>query len=492
MDLATLGFAAAPLLATLGLMLVGGWSAGRAAAAGLALALGVAVWVFDFGVGAAPGLAAGLRTVGHEAAFASASILWILWPALALHHHQERVGAITVLQSALTALSPRPGMQVLILGWFLALFLEGAAGFGTPAAIVAPLLVALGVPALQAVVIALLGHAAGVVFGALGTPLAAQVAMTGLPAADLAWRTALLNVGAAAALMLALARTAGLAGSRAIPAGWILLALLAFLLPNLALAFGVGPALPTLGGAAVGLFVFAVVLHRRRDARSDASAGGSIDPRGLAKALAPYLILIGLVLASRVLPGLAEGLKHPGTLLLAALILGCRVQGRPLASLLPAAQASGRRLLPVALALLAMLALSRLMLHAGMVDALQAGAVALVGPAWPWLAPAMGALGSFVTGSATASNLLFSALQLQTAQELGLPTAWMLAGQAVGAAIGNIICPHNVVAAAAAVGLAGREAEILRRTLLPCLAVLLLTGATLAALVGIGGIRAAG
>ena len=497
MDLATLGYAAAPLLATLGLMLVAGWSAGRAAAAGLALALAVAVFVFDFGAGDTPGLAAGLGTVGHEALLASASILWILWPALALHHHQERAGAITALQAALTALSPRPGLQVLMLGWFLALFLEGAAGFGTPAAIVAPLLVALGVPALQAVVIALLGHAAGVVFGALGTPLAAQVAMTGLPAADLAWRTALLNAGAAAALMLALARTAGLVGSgggparvagaaaaaeasRAIPAGWIVLGLLAFLLPNLALAFGVGPALPTLGGAAVGLFVFAVVLHRRREARSDADAGGGIDPRGLAKALAPYLILIGLVLASRALPGLAESLKHPGTLLLAALILGCWVQGRPLASLLPAAQASGRRLLPVALALLAMLALSRLMLHAGMVDALQAGAVALVGPAWPWLAPAMGALGSFVTGSATASNLLFSALQLQTAQELGLPAAWMLAGQAVGAAIGNIICPHNVVAAAAAVGLAGREAEILRRTLLPCLAVLLLTGAALA------------
>lgn len=203
MDLATLGYAAAPLLATLGLMLLGGWSAGRAAAAGLALALAVAVFVFDFGVGAgagaAPSLTSGLGTVGHEALLASASILWILWPALALHHHQERIGAITALQAALTALSPRPGLQVLMLGWFLALFLEGAAGFGTPAAIVAPLLVALGVPALQAVVIALLGHAAGVVFGALGTPLAAQVAMTGLPAADLAWRTALLNAGAAAA-----------------------------------------------------------------------------------------------------------------------------------------------------------------------------------------------------------------------------------------------------------------------------------------------------
>jgi lactate permease len=91
-------------------------------------------------------------------------------------------------------------------------------------------------------------------------------------------------------------------------------------------------------------------------------------------------------------------------------------------------------------------------------------------------------LGSFVTGSATASNVLFSSLQVQTAQALGLSAAWMAAGQGVGAGIGNIVCPHNVVAGAATVGLAGREAEILRRTLWPCLAVLVLAGVLLAAI----------
>jgi lactate permease len=141
--------------------------------------------------------------------------------------------------------------------------------------------------------------------------------------------------------------------------------------------------------------------------------------------------------------------------------------------------AAARRLLPVALALLTMLCLSRLMLHAGMVTALQAAAADGMGHAWPLLAPALGALGSFVTGSATASNVLFASLQVQTAEALGLPAAWIAAGQGVGAAIGNVVCPHNVVAGAAAVGLAGREAEILRRTVLPCLVVLLLVGALL-------------
>jgi len=504
--------AALPLAATLGLMLRVGGSAARAGGAGLVLALVLAFAAFDFGTGS--GAFPALLGVGAEALFHTATILWILWPALALYQHQQSGGVLDALHGQLARISSRPGIQVLLLGWFLALFLEGAAGFGTPAAIVAPLLLALGVPAVQAVVIALLGHAAGVVFGALGTPLVAQAAVTGLPVADLAGPTALLNAGAAAALMLALCRVAGERTGTAVeldlrvPASAALLALLAFLLPQIGLAMAFGPELATLAAAAFGLAVFAAWQKHRGDSGDRAGAGGA----RLGRLLAPYLVLIVLVLLLRGLPDLDALLRsvhwqwtlaggfgaelhpllHPGSLLLLALLVGCRLQGRPLGSLRPALAASAQRLLPVALALFAMLALSRLMLHAGMVEALQVGLAASVGGAWPWVAPALGALGSFVTGSATASNLLFGALQAETAAELGLPVAWLLAGQGVGAAIGNIVCPHNLIAAAAAVGLAGREAEILRRTLLPCLAVLLLTGATLAALVGIGGLRAAG
>jgi lactate permease len=101
------------------------------------------------------------------------------------------------------------------------------------------------------------------------------------------------------------------------------------------------------------------------------------------------------------------------------------------------------------------------------------------------VAPAVGALGSFVTGSATASNVLFTSLQAQAAQALGLPVVLLVAAQGFGAAVGNIVCPHNIIAGAATVGLAGREAEILRRTLLPCVAYLLLGGVAVAAWVAI-------
>jgi len=139
----------------------------------------------------------------------------------------------------------------------------------------------------------------------------------------------------------------------------------------------------------------------------------------------------------------------------------------------------------VTAALLAMLMLSRLMLHAGLIGTLEQAAVQSVGAAWPWVAPAVGALGSFVTGSATASNVLFTTLQAQTATALSLPVTSIVAAQGFGAAVGNIVCPHNIIAGAATVGLAGREAEVLRRTLLPCLLYLALGGAVVAALAAI-------
>ena len=92
----------------------------------------------------------------------------------------------------------------------------------------------------------------------------------------------------------------------------------------------------------------------------------------------------------------------------------------------------------------------------------------------------MGALGAFVTGSATASNVLFTSLQAQTAQALSLPVALVVAAQNFGAAVRNIVCPHNIVAGAATVGLAGRESHVLRQTLLPCVLHLLAGGAVVA------------
>ncbi|GHB46281.1 hypothetical protein GCM10007094_39490 [Pseudovibrio japonicus] len=99
-----------------------------------------------------------------------------------------------------------------------------------------------------------------------------------------------------------------------------------------------------------------------------------------------------------------------------------------------------------------------------------------VGLAWPFFAPIIGALGAFIAGSNTVSNLMFSAFQFGVAEKLEISTVTILALQSVGAAAGNMIAIHNVVAASATVGLLGKEGALLRKTILPTFYYLLVAG----------------
>jgi hypothetical protein len=130
----------------------------------------------------------------------------------------------------------------------------------------------------------------------------------------------------------------------------------------------------------------------------------------------------------------------------------------------------------VTIALVAMLLLARLMVRSGMTEALAEAAADSTASAWPVLAPFVGVLGTFVTGSATASNVLFTDLQVATAEKLGYPTLTLLGAQNVGAAVGNPIAPHNIVAGGATVGLVGAEAPVMRGTILTVVGYALLGG----------------
>jgi lactate permease len=123
-----------------------------------------------------------------------------------------------------------------------------------------------------------------------------------------------------------------------------------------------------------------------------------------------------------------------------------------------------------------MLGLSRLMVYAGMIDVLAEAASGAAGEAWPVFSPFVGVLGTFVTGSATASNILFTDFQQAAALRLNLDALSLVGAQGFGAAVGNVICPHNIIAAGATVNLTGREGEVLRRTLGPALGYAFLGG----------------
>ncbi|MGY6550178.1 MAG: L-lactate permease [Roseinatronobacter sp.] len=473
--------AASPLLVVLAAMALLQWRAALAGAAGLMVALAVIWTMGDRGESAL------LAGVVLEALSSTATILWIILPALAIFELQSRVGALDRFRQSLAQISNDRSVQALLIAWFFGLFMEGAAGFGTPVALAAPLLVGLGFPPVRAVTLALLGHAGGVSFGAVGTPALAQITLLGLPAPSLAGWTMLLHLAPMILLALVVVR---LTQEHRLVWAQVRLAVLAaicFVLPATLLAWLSGPELPTLGGALIGGVAF-VALTRQPHRPSPSRAHWQVAD------LMPYLLILALILLTRLvgpvqsaLSGLWLGwnwrqysgglapLYHPGTLLVLGLGLAAVLTGRT-AALGPALGAGLRRLAPVALALFVMLALARLMVHGGLIEQ-AAQAAAQAGPLWPILAPLIGALGTFVSGSATASNILFTEFQAATARRLDLPLLPMAAAQGVGAAIGNAIAPHNIIAGTATVGLSGRDGDVLRRTLAPALAYALCAGA---------------
>ncbi|GAA1699788.1 L-lactate permease [Microcella alkalica] len=500
MEWTTTVLAAVPVLVVLVLMTLLRWSAARAGLVTAALTLAVAVAAFGFGTeeGDLP-LAFALVGVTAEAGFIALTILGIIGPALGIHLLQRATGAAARLRLALAVLHPDPRLGALLVAWFFALFLEGAAGFGTPIALAAPFLVAAGMSPVAAVAAALVGHAAGVSFGAVGTPVLAQATIASslfaeaTPAA-LAQAVTPYHFAFGWILLVALLLIIGRSyGDLRGLIGWGALAWVTFFVPYALISWFIGPELPSLGGALVGALVFSAVLAWRRECAAvragahhphpDASEA-ALPEISILRAAAPYLVLVAVVLVTRLIPpvkavlqslviawelpggflGSVQPLYHPTTLLTVAFITGAVLQRASWRRVRIAIVTATMQLGPVLLALLGMILIARTMSASGMTADL-ALAAASTGLLWPLIAPAVGVFGSFITGSATASNLLFTDLQLSTAQRLGASELPLLGAQGYGAAIGNLIAPGNIVAAAATVNLTGREGDVLRRTL---------------------------
>lgn len=506
--------AALPIAVILLLMLGLRWSAARAGSIGLAVALLLAWFAYGLGTERMPelGRAASAGGAMAEAAFTAATILWIIFPALCIHELQTRTGGLDVLKQAMGRVAGDPRIMALLVAWFFVLFVEGAAGFGTSAALAAPFLVSAGFTRVAAVSIAMIGHAVGVSFGAVGTPVLPQLAVSTYSPLEIAAATANYHV----LLGWMVAPVVMWMASRAMPGGpgrplwmWSALAAVSFLVPFYLLARFVGPELPTLAGALLGAVIFILLLkYRSRNhevhvsqpnlgqanvADSDVFASNSMGR--LLQAAAPYLVLIVLVVLTRLVPPLQEALRtvslswqvagfggsmqilyHPGTLLVLSFLLGAMLQKSSWRDIGATLVSVARKMLPVLVALIAMLGLSRIMVHAGMIDALALAAASNTGEYWPLFAPAIGVLGTFVTGSATASNILFTGFQIAAAEQLGFSVLALIAAQGVGAALGNIICPHNIVAASATVQLVGREGEVMRQTAVVALIYTLFAG----------------
>ena len=466
--------AAAPILVVLYLMIGRHWGGSKAGPAGWAVSVLVAVLFF----GAGGSL---LLVAWGKALLLAWFVLYIIWMALLLYHTVNEAGAIVMIGEELPGLAKDRPAQALLIAWLFGSFLQGATGFGVPAAVVAPLLLGMGFGADTAVTIALLGHSWAVTFGSLGSSFISLMAATGLPGELLAGPTAVILaiccLGCGAGVLWLVG------GLTAIRQRGLLMILLTLLMGSV--QWGIAQvglySLASFGAGFIGLAV--AITYFLRSGRG----GQLFDHRRLLQAFMPYLLLIviivlgelvlddvlGVVQINPVFPevvtrfgwlteaGTGRSINlfgHAGALLLytSLLTLGWYIwQGnRTSAPLLPRTPAAynGRLILQKTLkgivkptiGIYALVAMALTMQHAGMTQML-AEALSNTGAVFPFLSPFIGALGSFMTGSNTNSNVVFGQLQQQTAVALQLVVPIILAAQTAGGAMGGTFAPAKVI-----------------------------------------------
>lgn len=536
-----------PILLALVLMVGMRWPATKAMpVAWLAAALGaVGVWKLP---------AAYVAALTAQGAVTAIGILIIVFGAIIILRTLQYSGGMETIQYGMQNITADSRIQAIIIGYMFAAFIEGAAGFGTPAALAAPLLLSLGFPPLAAAIVCLVFNSFPVTFGAVGTPVVLglkflapgvnEAVATGAAGVNFAnmgefnavigqWST-LMHLGMIFILpvfMLGfITRFFGPKRSWSDGFGawkFCIFAAVAFSVPYLLFAWSVGPEFPSLIGGLVGLGIIIAgaragfcmpkdswnfgpsenwepewVGSVKADANSEFKAHMS-----QFKAWLPY-ILIGLILVITRIPelglkgmlaGVAIKFTHifgfesvnasikylylPGTIpFMLVALLTVVLHGMPGDKVKKAWGESIKTMKNPAIALFFAVGLVAIFRGSGIADAAlnpnsypsmplaMAKAVAgVAGNAWPVFASFVGGLGSFITGSNTVSDLLFAEFQWGVATQLGLPRQIIVAAQAVGGGMGNMICIHNIVAVCAVVGLSGMEGQILKKTVWPFL-----------------------
>jgi lactate permease len=478
----------------------------------------------------------------------------IILGAILIMNTLKYSGGMAVINRMFTTISDDPRIQMVIIGFMFGAFIEGAAGFGTPAALAAPLLISVGFPPLCAAMCALILNSTPVPFGAVGTPAATAFNMvsgelTEAGVTDLeAWKLGVTKWAAIPSaiicpivIFITMAMMCKMFGKEksikpaieCVP--YILLSAVAFCVPYIICAMFLGPEFPSLIGGLIGLVVciFAaqkgILIPKTKfefpeqsawekhwraavEVKEDASmkVETNISP---VMAWTPYGIIAIILVVTRI-PAIgikailnvttapwAISISHifgvevnwswkwawnPGVLpfILVALIM-IPLHRMKAEQVKAAWKQTGTMVGGAAIALLFGIAMVQLFRNSGaaynqsgmdsMLIVMANGLAGLFGKAYIIVAPIIGVIGAFISGSATVSNTLFSTLQYAAASKLGLPTMLVVAMQVMGGAMGNMVCVNNIVSACATCGTIGSEGRLMRSNVIPCLIYAVLT-----------------
>ncbi len=449
------------------------------------------------------------------------TILLILFGAIVLLNTLRHTGAVTRINQGFRSISPDMRVQTVIVAFLFGALIEGAAGFGTPAAVAGPLLVALGFTPMSAAVVSLIADSTSVSFGAVGTPV--QVGLGNINGAGIQLFHQIarnitsieLFVGSFIPFILVLVLTKFFGKNKSFKEAfkmlpWTLLVGFTYTISAAIYAALFGHEFVSILASLTGLVVAAITAKKGfllpKEVWRGAEAEGFKENKeksemSLFLAWSPYLVVVALLLLTRIIPAIKtfslkaidfswknifgiqgitskwQILYSPGTILILAALIAIIIQRKSFKQFKDASIESLKQVEGAALALLPTLALVQIFSNSGMntndlvsmPTYIAHSLASTFGSMWLFIAPFLGELGAFIAGSATVSTLTFSPIQYEVAMQTGLNTNLVLAQQIIGGAAGNMICVHNVVAASAVVGLAGKEGDIIRKTLGPAI-----------------------
>jgi lactate permease len=491
--------AAVPLAVLLGSLALLRLRAPAAAIAGLIAALLVAIFAFHMPVQQA------FAAAGFGAAYGLLPIGWIVLNVIFMYQLTLDRGQFDVLRNSIAGIVEDSRLQLLLVAFCFGAFFEGAAGFGTPVAVTGAMLIGLGFSPLQAAGLSLIANTAPGAFGALGTPLVTLAGVTDLPLQQLS--AVVGRIMTPFSLLVPFWMLIAYCGWRRTIEIWpaILITGVSFAIAQLAISNLHGPWLTAIGASLVSIVVLVTflrgwkprnIMRIEQRARSDAPAAQGA---ALLRAWMPWLILMAVVflwglpavktwldslfrlaipfpgldqLVQRVPPVVTtptiEGasynfnlLSATGTAILISGVLAGFALGAGPWQIVRVYFRALRSVAPSLLTIAAMLALGYLTRYAG-VDATLGLAFAATGVMYPFFGTYLGWLGVAVTGSDTASNVLFGGLQKVTSQQLGLSPILMASANSAGGVMGKMIDAQSIVVASTATRWFGQEGTILR------------------------------
>ncbi|WP_031050189.1 L-lactate permease [Streptomyces sp. NRRL F-5650] len=440
------------------------------------------------------------------AVFGLFPILWIVVNALWVYRMTVRTRHFDILRRSFGRLSDDPRIQALVVAFCFGALLEALAGFGAPVAICSVMLVALGFDPVRAAVVSLVANTAPVAFGAMGTPVVTLAQVTGLPLDDVASvvgrQTPLL------ALVVPLLLVALVDGRRGLRETWVpaLACGVAFAVAQFVASNYVSAQLADIAAALIGAGALVAVPHSRRPAAEPVRASvltgvrsGELDEedsaREVVRAYAPYALIVAVFSVAQI-PAVKDWLAKAtqsydwpfldvfdpegnpvggnvfswpivstgGTLVLFAGLATAVVLGVHARVAVREWLATVHELRFAILTVTSVLALAYVMNLSGQAATI-GHFVAAAGAGLAFLSPVLGWFGVAVSGSDTSANALFGALQVTAARESGLSPELLAAANSSGGVLGKMISPQNLTIACAAVGLAGREGDLLRKVL---------------------------